>query len=139
MRILLADAHCCVRDMLSACCLMMGDLVEAVYSASNPSEAVYRATALDVDVVVIEIAPSVGRPLLGGVAAIRTLRNIGFTGRIVSVSSPAYEHLAVAARDAGSSVHLCKPFLLEDFMRSLSAGPAWLRRTSSYPRTRCAP
>ncbi len=140
MKILLSESHWCVREILSACCLMMGDRVEAVYFATDPSDAARSAMSLEVDAVFIEIGPfGAGSLALDGVNAIRLMRESGYVGRIISLSSPCYDHLEGAARDAGASAHLSKPFLLEEFMKILDPKPAAVRRFRSRPPIHCAP
>ncbi|MCR4397384.1 MAG: response regulator [Firmicutes bacterium] len=119
MKVLLADPHSRVREMLSACCTLMGDRVEAVYCAAGGPDAVEKAVLFRVDVAVIDIAP----PLTEGIRTIRALRESGFDRDIVSVSSAAYEHLEKDAMEAGSTAHLTKPFLLEEFIRVLTGDP----------------
>ncbi len=129
MRILLADSDCRIREILSACLLMAGDRIEAVHYASSPSEVVEKAMTLCVDAVVVDVSPFTANrpvtrhPAVDGIRAIEILRANHYRGSIISVSSAAYDDLERVAREAGATSHLSKPFLLEDFMRSLAVGP----------------
>ena len=116
MRILIAEANASVRDVLSAACALIGDPVEAILFADGPCQTQYMAEALDVDIVVMDVAPA----NMEGIRAIRGLRASGFRGDIISLSSAAYDDIARDALEAGATWHLCKPFLIEDLIGLIS-------------------
>ncbi|NPV70755.1 MAG: response regulator [Firmicutes bacterium] len=122
MRVVVADSNPMVREMLAACCELI-EGVQAVHVALDDVDAIYQVMSTGAGVVVVDV----DHPVLDGLWLIRSLRRAGCTARIISTSSAANDHLAGQAAQAGSTVHLVKPFPLEEFFRAVLSGPVRLR------------
>jgi len=122
IRVLLADDQVLVRSGLSAI-LSVHDDLDVVGEASDGAEAVEMATALDPDVVVMDVR----MPVMDGIEATRRLA--GHPARILILTTFDLDEHVYEALRAGASGFLLKdapPARLADAIRTVAAGETLL-------------
>jgi NarL family two-component system response regulator LiaR len=120
IRLLLVDDHAVVREGLRAF-LHLQDGIEVVGEAGDGEEAVRLAAALTPDVVLLDLVMPGG----DGIAAIRRLRELVPSARVLVLTSFADDSQIFAATAAGANGYLLKdvdPAELADGIRSVHAG-----------------
>jgi DNA-binding response OmpR family regulator len=95
----------------------------AVDQATTGRAAIDRASALDHDVVILDL----GLPDMDGLEVCRALRAAGYEGAVLIVTARARELDRVVGLDSGADDYLAKPFGLAELLARLRA---LLRRTT---------
>jgi DNA-binding NarL/FixJ family response regulator len=124
IRVFLADDHPVVRQGLRTF-LESRDGIEVVGEAGDGEEAVAAITRLQPDVVLMDLV----MPRLGGIAAIRQLRERAPSTRIVVLTSFASDDQVIPAVQAGAAGYLLKdvePAELERALRTVHEGASLL-------------
>ncbi len=124
IRVLLADDHGILRAGLRA---LLGNEpdIAVVGEAADGEEAVAQATALDPDVIVLDIA----MPRLDGLEAARRIRDQGLRARILILTVHAEERYLLPVLRAGGSGYVQKSQAdtdLLDAIRTVARGDAFL-------------
>ncbi|MGD0375935.1 MAG: response regulator transcription factor [Streptosporangiaceae bacterium] len=120
IRVLIADDHPVVRQGLQVL-LSVQDDIEVVGEAADGAEALALATALDPDVLLLDLK----LPALDGVAVLRELRDRGIRARALVLTSAAVGALVTSAVQAGAAGFLYKdvdPDALVRAVRSVNDG-----------------
>lgn len=138
IRIVVADDHPVVRDGVAAT-LSAADGLEVVGQAASGPEAVDLVTALEPDVVVMDLRMPGGN----GVDAVRELRRRGSCTQVLVLTTYDTDADTVAAIEAGATGYLLKDAPSETLVasvRSTAAGeavlsPAVASRLASHLRT----
>ena len=124
IRVLLADDHGILRAGLRA--LLGGEAdMEVVGEAADGEEAVERATELDPDVVVLDIA----MPRLDGLEATRRIRDRGLHAKVLILTVHAEERYLLPVLRAGGAGYVQKSGAdtdLLDAIRTVARGDAFL-------------
>jgi RNA polymerase sigma factor (sigma-70 family) len=129
IRVLVVDDHAFVRDGLRAF-LDLQDGIEVVGEAADAEEAIAAAERLEPDVVLIDLV----MPRLGGVAAIRELRERRPEVRAIVLTSFLDEDKLLPALRAGAAGYLLKnsaPAEVARAVRAACAGEAVLDPTAA--------
>jgi len=129
IRVLVVDDHAFVRDGLRAF-LDLQDGIEVVGEAADGEEAIAAAERLEPDVVLIDLV----MPGLGGVAAIRELRERRPEVRAIVLTSFLDEDKLLPALRAGAAGYLLKnsaPAEVARAVRAACAGEAVLDPTAA--------
>jgi RNA polymerase sigma factor (sigma-70 family) len=129
IRVLVVDDHAFVRDGLRAF-LDLQDGIEVVGEAADGEEAIAAAERLEPDVVLIDLV----MPGLGGVAAIRELRERRPEVRAIVLTSFLDEDKLLPALRAGAAGYLLKnsaPAEIARAVRAACAGEAVLDPTAA--------
>ena len=124
IRVLIADDHAVVRQGLRTFLELQED-IEVAGEAADGEEALAQATALEPDVVLMDLV----MPRLAGVAAIERLRAAGSTARVIVLTSFLDEDKVLPAVRAGAAGYLLKdvePAQLVDAIRTVDRGEALL-------------
>jgi two-component system, NarL family, response regulator LiaR len=122
IRVLLVDDHAVVREGLRAF-LELQDGLEVVGEAGDGEEAVAEATRLEPDVILMDLV----MPKLDGVGAMRRLRELVPTARVVVLTSFLEDDRLLPAIQAGAAGYLLKntePAELARAVRAAQAGDA---------------
>ncbi len=122
IRVLLVDDHAVVREGLRAF-LELQDGLEVVGEAGDGEEAVAEATRLEPDVILMDLV----MPKLDGVGAMRQLRELVPTARVVVLTSFLEDERLLPAIQAGAAGYLLKntePAELARAVRAAQAGDA---------------
>jgi two-component system, NarL family, response regulator LiaR len=122
IRVLIVDDHAVVREGLRAF-LELQDGLEVVGEAGDGEEAVAEATRLKPDVVLMDLV----MPKLDGVGAMRQLRELVPTARVVVLTSFLEDERLLPAIQAGAAGYLLKntePAELARAVRAAQAGDA---------------
>lgn len=114
VRLLVADDHPVVRDGIVGMVSSDPD-IEVVAEASNGSEAVGLARALNPDVVLMDLR----MPDTDGVTAIRELRRLGVPARIVVLTTYDSDVDVLAAIEAGATGYLLKDVPRDELVRAV--------------------
>jgi DNA-binding NarL/FixJ family response regulator len=114
VRLLVADDHPVVRDGIVGMVSSDPD-IEVVAEASNGSEAVGLAHALNPDVVLMDLR----MPDTDGVTAIRELRRLGVPARIVVLTTYDSDVDVLAAIEAGATGYLLKDVPRDELVRAV--------------------
>ncbi|KAF2413568.1 DNA-binding response regulator [Microbacterium sp. B35-04] len=116
IRLLIADDHPVVRDGLRG--MFAGDpRFDVVGEASDGAHAVELARALDPDVVLMDLR----MPRLDGVSAIRRLRELGITARVLVLTTFDTDSEVLPAVEAGATGYLLKDAPIDDLKRAVEA------------------
>jgi DNA-binding NarL/FixJ family response regulator len=116
IRVLVVDDHPVVRDGL--CGVLAGEAdIEVVGEAANGAEAVARARRDPVDVVLMDLR----MPSMGGVEAIRELRQINPSIRILVLTTFDADRDVLPAIEAGATGYLLKDTPGDDLVRAIRA------------------
>jgi DNA-binding NarL/FixJ family response regulator len=116
IRLLIVDDHPVVRGGLRG--MFAGDpMFEVVGEAGNGAEAVARAGALRADVVLMDLR----MPEMGGVEAIRRLRESAPAVRVLVLTTYDTEDDVLPAIDAGAVGYLLKDAPREELVRAVRA------------------
>lgn len=116
IRILIADDHPVVRDGLRG--MLAGDpRFEVVGEAVDGRHAVELAHTLEPDVVLMDLR----MPRLDGVGAIRRLRSLGSTARILVLTTYDSDSDVLPAIGAGATGYLLKDAATSELMRAIEA------------------
>lgn len=124
IRILIADDHAIVREGLRALIETQADM-ELVDEAADGAQAVAKACALDVDVILMDII----MPRKDGIAAIREIKQAKPAARILVLTSFAEDEKLFPAIKAGALGYLLKdssPRELLQAIRDVDQGRASL-------------
>ncbi len=124
IRLLIADDHEMVRQGLQLMFEAAPD-VEVVATAASGEEAVDLAVALQPDVVLMDLH----MPGIGGMGALRLLRQRGSTARVLVLTGIAGDQEALAAISAGAAGYVLKQVpvaQLQVAIRAVAAGQAYL-------------
>jgi two-component system, NarL family, response regulator LiaR len=122
IRVLLVDDHAVVREGLRAF-LELQDGIEVVGEAADGEEAVTQATNLRPDVILMDLV----MPRLDGVGAMRQLRELVPSARVVVLTSFLEDERLLPAIQAGAAGYLLKntePAELARAVRAAQAGDA---------------
>ncbi|CQR64787.1 response regulator [Streptomyces leeuwenhoekii] len=125
IKVLLVDDHQVVRRGLRTF-LEVQDDIEVVGEAADGAEGVERAEALKPDVILMDVK----MPGMDGVAALRRLRELGNTARVLVVTSFTEQRTVVPALRAGAAGYVYKdidPDALAGAIRSVHAGHVLLQ------------
>ncbi|HEY7045592.1 MAG TPA: response regulator transcription factor [Jatrophihabitantaceae bacterium] len=116
IRLLIVDDHPIVRDGLRG--VFSGDPeFEVVGEAGDGLEAIARATALDVDVVLMDLR----MPRMGGVEAITELRKADESVRVLVLTTYDTDRDVLPAIEAGATGYLLKDSPREELLRGVRA------------------
>ena len=124
IRVLIVDDHSVVREGLRAF-LQLQDGLEVVGEAADGEEAIEAASRLQPDVILMDLV----MPRLGGVAAMRTLREEVPEARVIVLTSFIDDDKLLPALRAGAAGYLLKntePQELARAVRAAHAGEALL-------------
>src|SRR6476646_171853 len=116
IRLLIVDDHPVVRDGLRGMFAGAPEF-EVVGEAGNGREAVERAEALRVDVVLMDLR----MPEMGGVEAIQQLRESAATVRVLVLTTYDTDDDVLPAIEAGAIGYLLKDAPREELMRAVRA------------------
>ncbi|AUA14712.1 response regulator [Streptomyces sp. SID8382] len=125
IRVLLVDDHQVVRRGLRTF-LQVQDDIEVVGEAADGEEGVARAEELRPDVVLMDVK----MPGLGGIEALRTLRDLDNPARVLVVTSFTEKRTVVPALRAGAAGYVYKdvdPEALARAIRSVHSGHVLLQ------------
>jgi DNA-binding NarL/FixJ family response regulator len=125
IKVLLVDDHQVVRRGLRTF-LEVQDDIEVVGEAADGAEGVDRAEALKPDVILMDVK----MPGMDGVAALRRLRELDNTARVLVVTSFTEQRTVVPALRAGAAGYVYKdidPDALAGAIRSVHAGHVLLQ------------
>jgi len=119
IRLLIVDDHPIVRDGLRG--VFAGDEEFAVVGeAANGAEALARVTRADVDVVLMDLR----MPVMGGVEAIRRLRDEAPQVRVLVLTTYDGDRDVLPAVEAGAIGYLLKDAPREELLRGVRAAHA---------------
>ena len=116
IRLLIADDHPIVRDGLRAV-FESEAAFEVVGQAADGAEAVDRAAALEVDVVLMDLR----MPRMGGVEAIRRLRETAPDIRVLVLTTFDSDTDVLPAVEAGATGYLLKDAPRDELLRAVHA------------------
>jgi DNA-binding NarL/FixJ family response regulator len=116
IRLLIVDDHPVVRDGLLGMFTGVAE-VEVVGEAADGAEAVTRAAAVRPDVVLMDLR----MPGVDGVTAIRRLRDLGVTARVLVLTTYDTDADVVPAIEAGATGYLLKDAPREELFRAVRA------------------
>jgi DNA-binding NarL/FixJ family response regulator len=124
IRVLIADDHAVVRQGLRTF-LELQDEIEVVGEAADGEEAVALVTSTEPDVALLDLV----MPRLGGLEAIRRIREVAPATRVLVLTSFADDDTVLPAVRAGAAGYLLKdvqPPELVGAIRAVHAGEALL-------------
>ncbi|MCW3065658.1 MAG: two component transcriptional regulator, LuxR family [Solirubrobacterales bacterium] len=127
--VLIADDHAVVREGLRSF-LQVQDGVEVVGEAEDGERAVALVESLVPDVVLMDLV----MPQMDGLEALRRLRSVSPSTRVVVLTSYVQDEKVLAAIRAGAAGYLLKdvrPPELVEAIRRAAAGEAWLHPTAA--------
>jgi DNA-binding NarL/FixJ family response regulator len=116
-RILLADDH---RHLLTSATALLAPHFDVVGSASDGEALVIEALRLKPDVIVVDIT----MPVLSGIDAVRRLRRMGSTARIVFLTIHSEEEFVSACRAEGALAYVLKSKMKAHLMPAIRAALA---------------
>ena len=116
IRLLIVDDHPIVRDGLRAV-FESEDAFEVAGQATDGAEGVDRAVALEVDVVLMDLR----MPKMGGVEAIRTLRERAPAIRVLVLTTFDSDEDVLPAVEAGATGYLLKDAPPDELVRAVHA------------------
>ena len=119
IRVLVVDDHAVVREGLRTF-LDLQDGIEVVGEAADGEDAVSAASRLDPDVVLMDLV----MPRLGGVAAMRLLRDRAPRARVIVLTSFLDDEKLLPALRAGAAGYLLKNAQPEELVRAVRAAHA---------------
>jgi len=119
IRVLVVDDHAVVREGLRSF-LDLQDGIEVVGEAADGEDAVSAASRLDPDVVLMDLV----MPRLGGVAAMRLLRDRAPRARVIVLTSFLDDEKLLPALRAGAAGYLLKNAQPEELVRAVRAAHA---------------
>ncbi len=117
IRVLLADDHSALREVISAYLTKYPSVFEVVAEAGNGKAAVELAENVRPDVIIMDLR----MPVLDGVEAIRLLKRLGNPAKIIAYTSLADNDAIDQTRSAGAVACLPKPCNLEDLKDAILA------------------
>jgi DNA-binding NarL/FixJ family response regulator len=116
IRLLIVDDHPIMRDGLRG--VFAGDAeFEVVGEAADGREAVTVAQRLEVDVILMDLR----MPAMGGVDAIRSLRELGHPARILILTTYDTDRDVLPAIEAGATGYLLKDAPREELIKAVRA------------------
>ncbi len=119
IRLLIVDDHPIVRDGLRG--VFAGDPdFDVVAEAADGAEAVARAEAVDVDVILMDLR----MPGTGGVEAITRLRALGNPARVLVLTTFDSDRDVLPAIEAGATGYLLKDARRDELIRAVRAAHA---------------
>jgi DNA-binding NarL/FixJ family response regulator len=116
IRVLIVDDHPVVRDGLHGVIAGEPDM-EVVGEAGNGAEALARAAATDVDVVLMDLR----MPEMGGVEAIKELRRTAPSVRVLVLTTFDTDRDVLPAVEAGATGYLLKDTPRAELLRAVRA------------------
>lgn|SRR5262245_18729947 len=116
IRLLVVDDHPVVRDGLCGIFAGIPDL-EVVGQAANGAEAIKQAEALRPDVILMDLR----MPEMGGVEAIRRLRDHAPSAQVIVLTTYDTDSEVVSAIEAGAIGYLMKDAPREDLIKAVRA------------------
>ena len=116
IRVLIVDDHAVVRNGLRFF-LLAAEGLELVGEAASGEEALTQCARLQPDVVLMDLM----MPGMGGVSAIRALREQNPDTRVIALTSFEEEDLVQKALSAGASGYLLKNVAAEDLAKAIRA------------------
>jgi len=116
IRVLIVDDHPVVRDGLRGVLEAERD-IEVVAEAGNGAEALARAAATPVDVVLMDLR----MPRMGGVEAIRALRDVDPAARVLVLTTFDTDRDVLPAVEAGATGYLLKDTPRDELVRAVRA------------------
>jgi NarL family two-component system response regulator LiaR len=119
IRVLIVDDHAVVREGLRTF-LGLQDGIEVVGEAADGEEAVRRAGALRPDVILMDLV----MPRLDGVGAMRELRRVLPSSRVIVLTSFAEDDRLLPAIQAGAAGYLLKNVQPRELARAIRAAHA---------------
>jgi NarL family two-component system response regulator LiaR len=119
IRVLIVDDHSVVREGLQAF-LQLQDGLEVVGEAADGEEAIEAASRLQPDVILMDLV----MPRLGGVAAMRRLREEVPEARVIVLTSFLDDDKLLPALRAGAAGYLLKNAEPQDLARAVRAAHA---------------
>jgi two-component system, NarL family, response regulator LiaR len=119
IRVLIVDDHSVVREGLRAF-LQLQDGLEVVGEAADGEEAIEAASRLEPDVILMDLV----MPRLGGVAAMRRLREEAPGARVIVLTSFLDDDKLLPALRAGAASYLLKNAEPQDVARAVRAAHA---------------
>jgi NarL family two-component system response regulator LiaR len=119
IRVLIVDDHSVVREGLRAF-LQLQDGLEVVGEAADGEEAIEAASRLEPDVILMDLV----MPRLGGVAAMRRLREEAPGARVIVLTSFLDDDKLLPALRAGAAGYLLKNAEPQDVARAVRAAHA---------------
>lgn len=123
-RLMLVDDDALMRDVMRDFISLCMDGFEVVAEAANGREAVDKARSEDPDVILMDVR----MPLMDGIQATRSIKQeYNLKAVVVTATSFSWHEIKDAARHAGASLHIQKPFDLEAVRDVL-----WEARTGLY-------
>lgn len=119
IRVLIVDDHSVVREGLRAF-LQLQDGLEVVGEAVDGEEAIEAASRLEPDVILMDLV----MPRLGGVAAMRRLREEVPEARVIVLTSFIDDEHLLPAMRAGAAGYLLKNVQPQELARAIRAADA---------------
>jgi DNA-binding NarL/FixJ family response regulator len=126
IRVLAVDDHPLLREGIAALVGGQPDM-ELVGEAANGREAIQRYQELQPDVVLMDIQ----MPELGGIDAIRGIRNHSSTAKIIVLTTYGGDALAERALRAGAQAYVLKAMVRKDLLDTIRAVHGGARRVQS--------
>jgi DNA-binding NarL/FixJ family response regulator len=119
IRVLVVDDHPIVRDGIRG--VFSGDdEFEVVGEAGDGADAVRQTRQLDPDVVLMDLR----MPTMGGVEAIRQLRDLGHPARVLVLTTYDTDRDVLPAVEAGATGYLLKDAPRDELVRAVRAAHA---------------
>ena len=133
IRILVADDHPVFRAGLAALINYESDM-KVVGEAINGREAVDQFDALRPDVTLLDLQ----MPEMNGIDAIRSIRSVFLSARIIVVTTHGGDVLAQRALQAGAQAYISKSMIRKDLLETIRAVRNGLKRVSQDVTTELA-
>jgi DNA-binding NarL/FixJ family response regulator len=133
IRILVADDHPVFRAGLAALINYESDM-KVVGEAINGREAVDQFDALRPDVTLLDLQ----MPEMNGIDAIRSIRSVFLSARIIVVTTHGGDVLAQRALQAGAQAYISKSMIRKDLLETIRAVRNGLKRVSQDVATELA-
>jgi len=119
IRLLIVDDHPVVRDGLRG--MFAGeDGFEVVAEATNGTDAISKARALDPDVVLMDLR----MPQMDGVSAIRKMTELGIPARVLVLTTFDTDSDVLPAIEAGATGYLLKDAPRDELLRAVRSAAA---------------
>jgi DNA-binding NarL/FixJ family response regulator len=128
MRILLADDHPAIRDLVEA---LLQPTFDTVGSVPNGETLVEAALRLQPDVIITDIS----MPILSGIEAARKLKHSGSRAKVIFLTVHSDSDFVRLCLEAGASGYVVKPRMDTDLLpaiREALAGRCFVSPTDEY-------
>ena len=130
IRVLIVDDMAQVRHDLRTVLPLAGEVaglqIKVVGEAGDGQEAIQRATALEPDVVLMDLE----MPVMDGYEATRQIKGRWPSCRVVALTVHGYEAAQQKAMQAGADMFLVKGAALESLVQAISADPEGCGQTA---------